>query len=372
VVVQFAAAIFLITATLFAKRQLNFMQERDLGFSKEQVIVVPMNNSYSQRFYTLKQELLSFSGVEQVTASGQRLGNNLHQTTGSFRSFGEERSLALSQIAVDPNFLDVYEIELVAGRKFDPDNESEVGRTYIINESLAHELLEDKQNVEDLIGSNFYIFGTDSTGSIIGVAKDFNFNSLHHKIETLAMFNSGNQGFSEISIRTSSEDFSETLNQIQASWSKVIPEQEMEYEFLDDHFAELYKSDQTLETIVSLLTGLSILVSCLGLFGLVSFATKQRVKEIGIRKVLGANVFGVVSLISKDFIKLILVSILIAIPISWFVVKDWVNDFAYQIALDWWVFALAGISAIAVALFTIGTQATKAALVNPVKSLKSE
>ncbi|WP_289028531.1 ABC transporter permease [uncultured Algoriphagus sp.] len=372
VVVQFAAAIFLITATFFANRQLKFMQQRDLGFSKEQVIVLPLNNSYSDRFITLKQELLSFSKVEQVTASGQRLGNNLHQTSASYRGSGEERSLATSQIAVDPSFLDVYEMELVAGRNFDPENESEIGRTYIINESLAHELLEDDEKVEDLIGANFYIFGTDSTASIIGVAKDFNFNSLHHKIETLAMFNSGNQGFSEISIRTSSDDFAQTIGHIQASWDKVIPEQPMEYEFLDDHFAELYQADQTLETIVSLLTGLSILVSCLGLFGLVSFATEQRVKEIGIRKVLGASVLGVVSLISGDFIKLILISILIAVPISWFVVKEWVNDFAYQIELDWWVFVLAALSAIVVALFTISTQATKAALINPAKTLKSE
>lgn len=212
----------------------------------------------------------------------------------------------------------------------------------------------------------------DSAGRLVGIVKDFNFNSLHHKIETLTIFNQRNWGFEELSVKISGENVAEALAQIESIWNTQIPEREFEYQFLDDHFTELYRADQTVNTIVGMLTGLSILISCLGLFGLVSFTLEQRVKEIGIRKVLGASVTTVVAILSKDFIKLVLVSIVIAVPVSWYVVNQWIQDFAYRIDIEWWVFAVSGLVAILIALATVSSQAFKAALMNPVKSLKSE
>lgn len=374
VIVQFSCAIFLIISTLFASKQVRFMQEKDLGFSHEQVVTIPFGQRFNSRYKTLKQELLSSSLVENVTASGQRLGNNLHQTSATYHGNGPVRELSTSQVVVDPDFLDVYQIELIAGRNF-TDSEADNGKTYLINESLANELLKNEgegENFESLVGRQFGFSGMDSAASIVGVVKDFNFNSLHHKIETLMIFNQKNWGYAELSVKISGDRVPEALAQIEAVWNSQIPEREFEYKFLDDHFTELYRADQTVNNIVGMLTLLSILISCLGLFGLVSFTLDQRVKEIGIRKVLGASVGTVVAILSKDFIKLVLIALLIAIPISWYVVDQWIQDFAYRIAIDWWVFGVAGLLAILIALATVSSQAFKAALMNPVKSLKSE
>lgn len=375
VVVQFSCAIFLIIATFFAARQVRFMQERDLGFSHDQVITIPIGGPYSQRYELLKEKMLSNSLVINVTGSQQRLGNNLHQSSVSFKGEGPMRSLTTSQVVVDPDYLDVYEMELVAGRTF-RDSEADNGRTYIINESLASELLkeEGEKPMESLIGQQFgFGFdGLDSVGQIIGVVKDFNFNSLHHKIETLAIFNQKDWGYAEVSVKIAGDRVPEAIAHIESAWNTVIPEREFEYEFLDDHFTELYRADNTVNTIVGMLTLLSIVISCLGLFGLATFTTEQRIKEIGIRKALGASVTGVVAILSKDFIKLILVAILIAVPVSWYMVDRWIQDFAYRISIDWWVFAISGALAIVIALLTVSSQAVNAALMNPVKSLKSE
>jgi putative ABC transport system permease protein len=375
VVVQFAGAVFLIITTLFATQQIRFMQEKDLGFSHDQVLTIPLNQRFFSKYESMKQEFLANPAVEKVTGSGQRLGNNLHQTGIKFRGDGPERILSTSHVVVDPDYLDVYKIDLIAGRNFDQDISTDNGNAFIINESLAKELLQNEgkdQPMESLIGQSIGMAWMDSVGQIVGISKDFNFNSLHHKIETLAIFNKKDWGFSEISVKVNGDDVPGAIAHIESVWNTLIPEEEFRYQFLDDHFTEMYQADQTLNTIVGLLTILSILVSCLGLFGLVSFTTEQRVKEIGIRKVLGASVGAVVGMLSKDFIKLVLVAILIAIPISWYVVDNWIQDFAYRIAIEWWVFLLAGMIAVVIALATVSSHAFKAAMMNPVDSLKSE
>ncbi|HSF55937.1 MAG TPA: ABC transporter permease [Algoriphagus sp.] len=374
VIVQFSCAIFLIISTFFATRQVRFMQAKDLGFSHDQVVTLPIGGRYSSRYDVLKQKLLANTLIENVTASGQRLGNNLHQTSVTFHGAGPARSLATSQVIVDDDFLDVYRMEVIAGRNFN-GTEADYGRAYIINESLAHELLQEEgedKSLESLIGQRFGFSGMDSAAQIVGIVRDFNFNSLHHKIETLTLFNQKEWGYDEVSVKMSGDRTTEALAHIESVWNEVIPERDFEYEFLDDHFTELYRADRTVNAIVGMLTLLSILISCLGLFGLATFTTEQRIKEIGIRKVLGASVGGVVSLLSRDFIKLVLVAIVIAVPVSWYVVDRWIQDFAYRIRIDWWVFAISGLVAILIALATVSSQAVKAALMNPVKSLKSE
>lgn len=373
VIAQFSSAVFLIIATGFAVRQLNFMQQKDPGFVKDQVVIIPLDAKSSPKFQSLKQELLANSFIENVTGSGQRLGNNLHQTGVSFRGDGPVRDMASSQVVVDPDYLSLYKIKLVAGRNFTSE-ESENGKTYIINESLARELLKDqpKQTVASLVGKRFGFSGLDSLGTIVGVAKDFNFNSLHHKIETLCLFNQKDWGYSEMSVKIKGKDAKPALAAIESIWKRQVPERDFTYSFLDEHFTELYRADGQVSKIVGILAGLAIFISCLGLFGLASFSAERRVKEIGVRKVMGASVAGIVALLSRDFMKLVLLSIIIAVPVAWFTVSWWLQDFAYRVEMKWWIFAGAGILAIAIAQLTVSFQSIKAALTNPVKSLRAD
>jgi len=212
----------------------------------------------------------------------------------------------------------------------------------------------------------------DSTGFIAGVAKDFNFNSLHHKIETLSIFCQKDWGYSEMSIRINNTDIKDAVKTVEATWGKINPNHPFEYKFLDDHFVELYRADQIVSKVVGILSGLAILISCLGLFGLATYSAEKRVKEIGIRKVMGASMLNITTMLSKDFIRLVIFANFIAWPIAWFMVNRWLQDFAFRVSINWWIFVLAGISTLVIALLTVSYQAIKAALMNPVKSLKSE
>jgi putative ABC transport system permease protein len=373
VIAQFTSAVFLIIATGFAVKQLHYMQEKDPGFEKGQVVVIPLNFQSEPKYQAIKQEFLSSSFVEAVTGSHQRLGNNFHQTGVTFKGNGPDKSIASSQVVVDPDYLSLYKIKIIAGRNF-RDDASDVGKTYIVNESLAKELLKDEpnRNIQSVVGKRFGFSGMDSLGTIVGVAKDFNFNSLHNKIETLCIFNQKEWGFSEMSVRIKGKDAKQAIASMQAVWNKQVPGQAFNYSFLDEDFAKLYRADSQVSDIVGILAGLAIFVSCLGLFGLASYSAERRIKEIGVRKVLGASVGGIVALLSRDFMKLVLAAIVIATPLAWWVINTWLQDFAYRIEIEWWVFVLAAVVAIAVALLTISFQSIKAALMDPVKSLRSE
>jgi putative ABC transport system permease protein len=374
VVGQFTSAVFLMIATVFAIKQLRYMQTSDPGFNREQVMIIPLNSKSSKKYDALKEEILKSSFVSGVTASTQRLGNNLHQSGVKFVGDGPERQLTSSRILVDHDFLDLYNISLVVGTKFSKDLQNKAGGSVIINESLARELLKDnsKSGVQSLIGKRFGFGWVDTLGTIVGVAKDFNFNSLHHKIETLFMLYTKNVGYSEISVKIKGSDAKQSIAHIESAWKKVVDDEPLQYSFLDEHFNELYKSDMQVSEIVGVLAVLAIIISCLGLFGLASYSAERRVKEIGIRKVLGASVQNVVSLLSTDFIKLVLIANLIAWPIAWFALHTWLQDFAYRIEISWWIFISAGICAVLIALLTVSFQAIKAAIANPIKSLRSE
>lgn len=374
VVGQFTGAIFLIIATIFAVRQLRFMQEKDPGFTRDQVVVVPLDNKSQKQYGTLKKVLSNSTLIQGVTASQQRLGNNLHQSGMVFHGDGPKRELASSQVVVDPDFLTVFKIPVIEGRNFSKDYAADNAKTYIINESMAKELLKDKnqKDYSSLIGRNFGFGGMDSSGQIIGIAKDFNFNSLHHKIETLTIFNQIDWGFGELAIKINGKQSKEAIAFIGDTWKKLAPESPFEYKFLDDHFEELYKADAQVSKVVGVLAILAIIISCLGLFGLASYAAERKIREIGIRKVLGATVRQLVTMLSVHFLKLVIIANLIAIPLAWFAINRWLQDFAYRIEISWTVFAVAAIVAIFIALITVSFQAFKAALTNPVKTLKTE
>jgi putative ABC transport system permease protein len=372
VVGQFTGSVFLIIATIFAVRQLKFMQQKDPGFSRDQVMVIPLNAKSSPKYKAIKEVLANYPGVLSVSASQQRLGNNLHQTGVIYHGGNGAKELAVSQNVVDPDFLTLYNIPLVAGRNFSRDYQTDNGKAYIINESLAAELLLNEKNakVESLIGKRFGFGGMDSSGTIIGVAKNFNFNSLHHKIETLCLLTQVDWGYSEISLRLKNNNTTQTIAKIEDAWKKLVPDAAFEYKFLDEHFAELYKADQQVSEVVGILATLAVVVSCLGLFGLASFSAERRTREIGIRRVLGASAKGVVGLMSQDFLKLVLLANVLAWPLAWFAVNYWLDGFAFRIRISGWIFVAAGVGSLLIALLTVGFQALKAAWANPVNSLK--
>ena len=371
VVGQFACAIFLMIATILVFRQLNYMEKQDPGFDREQVVTIPLHGITADKYGLLKEELSASPLVAGVTGAHDQLGSHWDQFGfGFWPGNGPMRVLFTPGLYVDPDYLSLYKIQLVAGRNFSKEKYA-LAREYIVNETLGRELLKDQPGIplSSLIGKHF---GGDTTGSIVGVAKDFNFNSLHYKIEPLFLGNQSMWGFSMMSVKINGRQATRALALIESTWKKVLPEYPFSYQFLDDHFKELYRTDTQVSQMAAIMAGLAILISCLGLFGLASFSAEKRIKEIGIRKILGASVKDVVYLLSKHFIGLVLIGNLIAWPLAWLALHRWIQGYAYRVAISWWVFVLAGIAALVIALGTVSFLAVKAARNNPVKSLRTE
>lgn len=371
VVAQFSSAIFLMIATVFVLRQLKFMQKQDPGYNREQIVNIPLDGITSRKYDRFKNALSGNTLVEGVTASQDILGSHLDQTGVTFRPHnGPKQDLGTTLLVVDANYLSLYKIKLTAGKNFSGDTAMDT-RQYIVNEALAHELLKDhpKTPVSSLLGEHF---GFDSLGTIVGIAKNFNFNSLQYKIEPMFMISARKFGFRDVSVKINGSRTTEALAFIKSKWNSIYPEYPFEYQFLDDHFNEVYKANNQQSQIVGILSGLAIFISCLGLFGLASHSAEKRVKEIGVRKVLGASVQRIVLLLSGNFLKLVFVANLIAWPIAWYVMHKWLSDYAYRIDISWTIFALVAFVSVLIALVTISFQSVKAALANPAKSLRSE
>jgi putative ABC transport system permease protein len=370
VVGQFVSAIFLIISTIFVFRQFNYMKNQDPGFVRDQIITLPLDDITYRKYQLLKESLLANSMVSSVTASQDQLGSHLDQSGIEFTGDGPKRNLTSTRLIVDPDYLNLYKIKLAFGNNFSHEKQAN-GKEYIINEALANELLKDypKKQMSWLLGKHF---GFDSLGYIVGIAKDFNFNSLHYKIETMFMFNQKEWGFSTVSVKINGGKGKEAIAFVQSVWKNLYPDHPFNYQFLDEHFREVYRTDEQITQMVGILAFLAILISCLGLFGLASYSAERRIKEIGVRKVLGASVSNIVSLLSKHFIWLVLIANAIAWPMAWFTVNYWMQDYAYRLPMSWWVFALAGLIALGIALLTVSLLAMKAAMANPVQSLRSE
>ncbi len=369
VVIQFAIAITLIVGTVVAMQQLRFMKSKDVGFNKDQMMIVPMSQEANEKYETLKNELLKQPDLLGVTASGQRLGNNLHQTGAKVKTDTTVRDLSVSQINVDYNYLSVYGIKLKSGREFSKEYSTDAGFAFIVNESLAKEL-----GLENPLGSQFGFgwYNSDTLGSIVGVAYDFNYNSLHHNINTLCMHVHPEWGFSELSVKAKGDNIQGAIAAVKSTWENLIGDRPFEYSFLDEHFESLYRSDEQMSTIISAIAGLAIIIACLGLFGLASITTEQRIKEIGIRKVLGASIGQLLVNLSKNFAFLVIIAFLISTPITYYLMREWLAGFAFRVNLSVWVFVFAGIISLLIALVTISYQTFRAAMANPVDVLKSE
>jgi putative ABC transport system permease protein len=272
---------------------------------------------------------------------------------------------------VDYDYMETLGIKLLAGRNFSrefpTDIRTDSTQNYILNEASVAAF--GWETPDKAIGKPFYMSGR--RGKVVGIVKDFHFNSLQHKVEPMAMMLRGD-GFRRVILKIDMSQAQKAIAAVESEWKKHFPDVFFEYDFIDKRLGEQYAAESRFSKIFLYFSILSVLIACLGLYGLTSFATEQRTKEIGIRKVLGATVLSVTTLITKDFIKLVIVAITIASPIAWYFMNQWLQDFNYRIEMQWWFFMVAGIMAVAIALLTVSYQAIKAALMNPVKSLKSE
>ena len=369
VVAQFAISIVLIISTSIVFKQLRYMQEKSLGFSKDQVITMFNTAAFGKNFESFRTELLQNPGVQEVGRSSRIPSGRLLDAMGVSVPAGDTMKalqLDVKYLSVDYNFIPTYEIQLAAGRNFSNAYATD-SSAFVINEAAAGVI--GFKSPQDAIDKPIAYGG--QKGKIIGVVKDFHFESMHQKIPALLMAVIPNQ-YGRISIKLAGGNVSNALAAVEKTWKKFLPEVPYDYNFVDEKFAQLYESEQRQKTIFTTFAAIAIFIACLGLFGLSAFTISQRIKEIGIRKVLGAEVSSIVSLLSKDFLKLVGVAALIAFPVAWFAMRKWLDDFAYRINIPWWLFLAAAVLAGVIAFVTISFQAVKAATANPVKSLRTE
>ena len=366
VVFQFSVAIILITATIIVGQQLNKVQDRQSGYAKNNLIYSMMEGDIEKNYELIKEELLASGVAASVTKTNspvtQSQSNSMEFQWKGKRE--DDRTLVYRFIA-DDAVAKTMGLELLAGRDFDLDKYPTDSTAAILNET-AVELME----FEEPIGQTFRDNGTD--WHVVGVIKDFVMRSPFQKTDPMAIMGA-KAWFGVVHIKfDKGSDTSEALAETEAIFRKYNPEYPFEYEFVDQAYAKKFEDEKRIGQLVSLFTLFTIFISCLGLFGLASYMAENRIKEIGIRKVLGASVQNITTLLSKDFLKLVVIALAIAIPISWYFMSGWLEDFAYRITISWWTFALAGILALGIALITVSYQAIRAAVRNPVKSLRTE
>lgn len=371
VVFQFAISIFLIIGTLVIYNQLKYIQNKDLGYNRDHVLVINNVGALGNSAKAFKQEIKSLSGVESVTLSGALPTGGTRNSTSFFkdRVLDQKRAVTTQEWVIDEDYLKTLKIKITAGRNFSTEMKTDTAGL-IINEAAAKLL-----NFKDPLNQSLYTPEDNMVTKmaqfhIVGVMKDFNFKSLRDNVTPLVFLYGEDRG--ALSIRIKSGNIPQLIDQVKAKFREMAPAQQFSYSFMDDDFDALYRSEQRAGEIFITFTSLAIIIACLGLFGLAAYAAEQRNKEIGIRKVLGASVSTIVGMLSKDFILLVLISIVIAAPLAWWAMHVWLQGFAYRQNMQWWVVALAGAGAIAIAFITISFQSVKAALSNPVKSLRSE
>ena len=371
VVFQFVISVLLIFGTIVIYRQLNYIQQRDLGFDRNHVLVIQHSSALGERAASFRNELLDITGVKDATMSGF-LPVNFNRNSDAFftsPALDQKTAMVLQNWAVDEHYVPALDIKMTEGRNFSsqfPTDSSAI----IINEAAAKFL-----GGKDLMNKKLYNFKDVATKQlnewhIVGVFKNFNFSSLREVITPLALLFRKDNG--NISVRISGSNLPGTIEQIKSKWKAVAPAQPFDYTFMDEDFNKLYTSEHRIGQLFIAFAILAIIVACLGLFGLVTYAAEQRVREIGIRKVLGANVANVVVMISKDFLKLVCIASIIGFPLAWWATYKWLQDYAYRIDIGWWVFLVTGFVALFIAFATVSFQAIRAAVANPVESLRTE
>jgi putative ABC transport system permease protein len=367
VTVQFAISIALIIGTMVVYSQLDFMRSHELGFTKDQTIVIRPGSGNGRN--ALKTKLQGLSGVRSVAASSAVPGGPNSQAHSKLEnSRGEMQIATLDVYRVDFDFIPQYDLKVVAGRPFSNEFTSDSTKALIVNEATVKLL--GYRSPGEAIGKKFSQW--DREGRIVGVVKDFNFKSLKENVKPLTFRLLDPWNSDLLSVRLDGRNVKATLEAIKTQWEMQYPDRPFSYYFLDEFYDRQYRADERFEALFLNFAALAIFISCMGLLGLASYTTIQRTKEIGLRKVLGASVASIVSLLSKDFLQLIGLAFLIAAPVAWFAMHRWLEGFAYKTAIDLWVFLAAALLSALVALATISFQSIRAALMNPVKSLRSE
>lgn len=373
VVFQFAISILLINGTIVVYQQLGYIQNKHLGFSKEQVLVVENLWSVEKNTaLTFKNEVLQLAGVQSGTLTGFLPVNTNYRSDESFSksaSMNAESGFNMQRWKIDYDYLSTLGMELVMGRNFSPEFGGD-SSAVIINEAAARIL-----GYENPLGQKIYSIDDYETGEvvaleIVGVVKDFHYESIHQQVGPLCMLLRNHSSMA--SFKVAATEIPALLKSVEQKWTAIAPQLPFSYRFLDDDFEQMYRAEQRIGKITLIFTLLAIGVACLGLFGLSTYIAERRAKEIGIRKVLGASVKGLVQLLSKDFLKLVVVAFLIASPLAWYLLQQWLQNFAYRVPLSWWMFVTAGFLALFIALATVSVQAIKAASANPVKNLRTE
>lgn len=366
VVAQFTISIALIIATIVVYNQMAFMRNQDLGFSKDQMLILDTNGDGAKDAF--RQAVTTIPNVNAVATSSSVPGGGNPGAYSEIENVKVDLQIAnLDVYFVDFDYINQFKIKVVAGRPFSRDFMTDTTQAMVLNEAAVK--MFGYASPEQAIGKRFKQWGRE--GKIIGVVKDFHFRSLQQPIKPLSMrIEPG--GSNLISINVAATNLPSTIAAIENKWKTLIPNRPFSYYFLDEFFDRQYRSEERFGRLFLNFAILAIIISCLGLLGLASYSTVQRTKEIGIRKVLGASTSGIVNLLSIDFLKLVIISFVIAAPVAWYFMHHWLEDFAYHTAINVWVFAIAGSAALLIALFTVSFQAIRAAIANPVKSLRSE
>ncbi|MCW3091925.1 MAG: transporter permease [Ferruginibacter sp.] len=372
VVFQFFISIFLIIGVTIIYRQLDYIQNKKLGYNKDQVLILNGTSALGKSAESFKNEVAKMSGVKSASFSGYLPVSNSARNDNTYSTqavMDTKSGFNMQTWNIDYDYLNTLGMEIVKGRNFSREFGSD-SSAILINETTAKII-----GYDNPIGKKLYTFDgvmppKSISYTIIGVVKNFNFESLHQNIGPLC-FRMGNNSWST-AFKVSATDVTGLLKNIENKWKAMAPGMPFSYQFLDDAFDNMYRSEQRVGKIALAFAILTILIACLGLFGLATYMAEQRTKEIGVRKVLGASIQNVVSMLSKDFLKLVFVGALIAFPIAWYSMHKWLEDFAFRVDMSWWIFAFAGFIALLIALATVSFQAIKAAMANPVKSLRTE
>ncbi len=366
VMVQFAVSIMLIFCTTVVSKQFGFMRNRDTGFNKAQVVILPMTEQMQQHFDAIKEDLSMNPEIKGVTASTRKLGSTLWRNQIFFEGINPEERWISPYMTVDYEFLSFYGIELLEGRDFSPEYADDSGRrSYIINETLAKQI-----GWENPIGQRFKIGDLD-WGTVVGVVKDFNFRSLRHKIEPVAFYIYRPWLF-HMSVRIGTEDMNQTLAYLEEKLEPYRGEQPFLFSFLDEDFARLYQNEEKSSLLFGIFSLLAIVISCLGLLALASFTAEQKTKEIGIRKILGSSILDIIVMLSWRFTKWVILANIIALPVAWYVMNKWLQNFAYRIQMGIETFLLASGTALLFSLFTVSFKVFRAASANPIESIRDE
>ena len=369
VITQFALSVMLIIATAITYEQLNYLNKSELGYDNNQVITMPLYDDLSKNYDAFYNELTSRSFIKDMARSSRIPTGRLLDSQGSGKiQRGDsmvQSDVVIKNIRCDHEYLNTYSIPMAAGRNFSKEIKSDDSLAFILNESAVKMM---GLTGDQILNLDFEYGGIK--GRVIGVVKDFHFESLREPIVPVVFKPS--KYYSRISIKVAGQDMHQALATIEKVWNEFLPGYPFEYEFVSERYKNLYLSEQKQGQLFTVFSGLAIIIACLGLFGLASFNTLQRVKEIGIRKVMGASIPDILALLSKEIIALILVSNLIAWPVAWYTMNHWLRNFAYRIPIEPWLFIMAGLLTVVIALVTIGMQSVKAALANPVDSLRNE